>query len=101
MDSTYIIALILSAIIGCLAASAFIAIGGRSVLRLLLVATVIAVVAEFFLLINWAAADAITWEFLLFDFAIFSVYGVFGCLAGILPVLGIRALYRLLNRQGH
>jgi hypothetical protein len=99
MDFTYFVALALSIIIGFASALVFIAVRGRSYLRLAGFAVIAAVAADFALLIDWSHANQMTAAFLVTDAAFFAVYGLIGCFVGALPVLGLRGLYRRVRRS--
>ena len=100
MDLTYFVALALSVIIGFASALVFIAARGRSYLRLATVALIVAVAADFALLIDWSHLEKMNATFLLTDAAFFAGYGLIGCVVGALPVLGSRGIYRRFRRSG-
>ena len=99
MDFTYFLALALSIVIGFASALVFIAVRGRSYLRLAGFALIVAVSADFALLVDWSHADEMTAALLFVDAAFFAVYGLIGCVVGALPVLGLRAIYRRIRRR--
>jgi hypothetical protein len=94
MDFTYIAALCLSVVIGFASAVLFVALRGRSYWRLAIPALVVAVAADFALLLDWSRASEFPASLLLTDAAFFVGFGLIGCLIGALPVLGVRAAYR-------
>lgn len=99
MDFTYIVALMISVIVGFGIALVFITIKGQNLWKLFISAIIVAVIADFALLINWSHREEITAGFLLRDLAFFVSYGLIGCVVGALPVLGSRWLYRRFKRD--
>lgn len=99
MDFTYFVAFALSVIIGFASALVFIAVRGRSYLRLAAFSLIAAVAADFALLIDWSRTDEMTATFLLTDAAFFAVYGLIGGVVGALPVIGSRLIYRRFRRS--
>lgn len=97
MDFTYLVALLLSVVIGFTGALVFIAMRGRSYWRLAISVLLVTVTADFALLLDWSKADEFTASFLLTDAAFFVGCGLVGSLIGPLPVLGLRAGYRRLT----
>lgn len=97
MDFTYLVALILSVVIGFAGALVFIAMRGRSYRRLVVSVLLVIVAADFALLLDWSRANEFTASILLADAAFFVGYGLVGGLIGALPVLSLRAAYRKLT----
>ena len=94
MDFTYIVALCLSVLIGFASAVLFVAFRGRSYWRLAIPALLVAVAADFALLLDWSRANEFPASLLLADAVFFVGYGLIGCFIGALPVVGARAAYR-------
>ena len=69
MDFTYYVAFVLSVVVGFVAALIFIALKGRSYWRLALSSLLIAVLADFALLVDWRHTNEMTLAFLLTDVA--------------------------------
>jgi hypothetical protein len=99
MDFTYLVALVLSVIIGFAGALMFIAMRGQSYRRFAISVVFVIVAADFALLVDWSRANEFTASFLLTDAAFFVGYGIVGGLIGALPVLGLRAAYRRLTTR--
>ena len=97
MDFTYIIAGIISLLIGALGSGLFLLLRGESFWRLLAVTVPIAIVIDFALLLDWSQIEPMTTAFFLTDLAFFSVYALVGCSLGSLPLFGARQLYRFLK----
>lgn len=99
MDFTYHVALALSVVIGFAGALIFVALKGRSYWRLALTTVLVAVFADFALLVDWRRANEMTAAFLRTDAAYFAVYGLVGCAIGALPVIGARWIFRLVRTR--
>ena len=99
MDFTYIFALILSVLIGFASAVVFVAFRGQSYWRLVSGAVILALVADFSLLIDWTHTAEMTPRFLLTEGAFFLGYGLVGVIVGVLPVIGSRWIYRTVRAE--
>ena len=97
MDFTYAAAFVLSVVVGLTRALIFIGRKGRSYWRFTVITLRVAVLADFALLLDWGHASEMTAAFLLMDAAFFSAYGLAGCAIGALPVIGARAIYRVVR----
>lgn len=100
MDLTYIVAGLISVVVGFVGGGIFVLVQGQSYRRLLAAAVAVAVVADFVLLLDWSRVAEITPTFLLTDLAFFTLYALVGCSLGALPLLGGRRLYRRLRKSG-
>ncbi|SRR5690606_3310619 len=98
MDFTYYVAFALSLVIGFVGALIFVMLKGSSYWRFALTTLLVAVFADFALLIDWSYADEMT-DVLLLDAAFFTAYGLVGCAIGAVPVLGARGIYRLVRAR--
>ena len=99
MDFTYYVAFVLSVVVGFVSALIFIALKGRSYWRLALSSLLIAVLADFALLVDWRHTNEMTLAFLLTDVAIFTVCGMVGCFIGALPIVAARETYRSTRKR--
>ncbi|QKG70598.1 hypothetical protein [Erythrobacter mangrovi] len=101
MDFTYIVAGIISVVVGVVGGSVFLLVQGQTFWRLLATTVPVAVVLDLALLLDWSRVEPITTSFLLTDLAFFTAYSLVGCSIGALPLVVARRLYRRLsNTEG-
>jgi hypothetical protein len=94
MDFTYFVAGLLAIPVGAAAAIWRIWNTNVSLARSFVVALLASVSLSFLVLIDWRFVDASNWGFLVADLTFFLVYGLFGCLVGLVSVALINWLYR-------
>ena len=99
MDFTYYIAAILALIIGFVGSIIFVATRGRSKRRLIAFALVASLAVNFSTLINWSQVGGVSAGFLLVDFAFIIAFSFLGCVLGVLPILGLRMLWRIQSER--
>lgn len=97
MDFTYFVAGFVALIVGIAGSIIFVVKRGHSFPLLFASLVAVTVVIDFMLLIDWCTADFITANFLVTDFAFFTVFALVGCSIGTIPVLAGRVLYRKLR----
>jgi len=98
VDFTYLVAGLLSLLIGFVGAILFVLLRWQSYKRLLTITVLITLIADFALLLDWSRTDEMTADFLLIDLAFFAIYALIGCSITALVVLGSRRLYRWLHK---
>lgn len=98
MDFTYFIAGFIAIVVGFVAGAVFVALKGKSILRLFAAASALAFALDWALLFNWAhIGDAPAAEVRLvlrYDLLFFAIYSVIGCVIGAFPLLLVRYLWR-------
>ena len=100
MDFTYIVALLLSIIVGSVVFVVFTFAKAKAYWRWVAAATVLGVVLDFALLVDWRQINTVGRRILLFDLVFFTVYGAIGVMLGSLPVLAVRGFIgRFTNRR--
>lgn len=99
MDFTYYVAFALSVLIGFVGALVFVMLKRRSYWRFALTILLVAVFADFSLLVDWSHANEMTAALLLTDAAYFTAYGLVGCAIGALPVVAAYGIYRLVRAR--
>jgi len=95
MDYTYFVAGFIALIVGFVAGVVFVVSKGKSKRRLFTIASSIAFVLDWALLINWRQAGEFSPIILLFDFWFFAIYSVVGSVIGAAPLLMARYLWRM------
>ncbi len=100
MDFTYIVAAIISFVVGIVGGGIFVLARGQSFRRLLAVTIPVAVLIDFALLLNWSRVDEMTTALFMTDLAFFMLYALVGCSLGALPFLAGRRLYRMFRKSG-
>lgn len=102
MDFTYIVALFFSIIVGFVVFVVFAFAKAEAYWRWMAAATVLAVLLDFALLVDWRQINTVGPSILLIDLGFFTGYGAIGVMLGSLPVLAVRGLVGLLgNRRPH
>ena len=101
MDYTYFMAGLIALVVGLVAGVVFVTSRGRSKLRLLAIASGIAFVLDWALLINWKHGGEMSVELFLSDVLFFAIYSIIGCMMGVSPALVARYLWRKYPRPSN
>ena len=99
MDFTYIAALLFSTIVGFMVFVVFAFAKAKAYWRWMAAATVLAVLLDFALLVDWRQISTVGPTMLLTDLVFFTGYGAIGIMIGSLPVLAVRGLLGLLGNR--
>ncbi len=99
MDFTYIFAGLLGLAVGFATAIVLLLLKRASFRRALPIATVITLLLDALLLINWSSLGQVTAPFVIFDFGMIAVFTLIGCAVGSAPPLLFQAAWAAIRRN--